>query len=237
VKPAPKKWWRIAAVVAMGLVLLGLLGLWGSDLKVKTQYGTIVLKNLPDDAEVLVDGETVKLKASDGGIYEISSVVAGMKHQLQVKKPGFKVFGQELEIEAGNRRTITVQLVPAAGDPADKDKKHAEVKTASGLKYIDLKEGEGVSVKRGDTVEVHYTGWLTDGKKFDSSFDRNMPFSFQLGGGKVIKGWDEGVAGMKVGGKRKLTIPPDLGYGKRGAGGVIPPDAMLIFEVELLKIK
>jgi FKBP-type peptidyl-prolyl cis-trans isomerase len=105
------------------------------------------------------------------------------------------------------------------------------------LKVEDLQEGTGNAAKAGDTVEVHYTGWLTDGKKFDSSHDRRQPFSFQLGAGRVIKGWDQGVAGMKVGGKRKLTIPPDLGYGARGAGGVIPPNAELIFEVELLKIK
>ncbi len=111
------------------------------------------------------------------------------------------------------------------------------VKTESGLQYIDLKEGTGERARSGDTVEVHYTGWLKDGKKFDSSVDRGRPFSFRLGAGQVIKGWDEGVAGMRVGGKRKLIIPPDLAYGKRGAGGVIPPDAELTFEVELLKIK
>jgi FKBP-type peptidyl-prolyl cis-trans isomerase FkpA len=129
-------------------------------------------------------------------------------------------------------------LVQAAySDDKDKDKDKKEVKTESGLKYTDLKEGEGAAAKKGDTVEVYYTGWLTDGKKFDSSVDRKEPFTFKLGAGMVIKGWDEGVAGMKAGGKRKLTIPPDLAYGKKGFPGAIPPDATLIFEIELLKIK
>jgi len=106
--------------------------------------------------------------------------------------------------------------------------------TASGLQYWDITVGGGATATAGKTVKVHYTGWLTNGKKFDSSVDRGQPFSFPLGGGQVIKGWDEGVAGMKVGGKRQLHIPPDLGYGARGAGGVIPPNATLIFDVELL---
>jgi FKBP-type peptidyl-prolyl cis-trans isomerase len=105
-----------------------------------------------------------------------------------------------------------------------------------GLTAIDDVVGEGPSAKSGDRVTVHYTGWLLDGTKFDSSKDKNQPFSFSLGAGDVIPGWDQGVAGMKVGGKRKLTIPPDLGYGVHGAGGVIPPNATLKFEVELLKI-
>lgn len=109
--------------------------------------------------------------------------------------------------------------------------------TASGLKYEDMKLGDGDVATAGKTVSVHYTGWLTDGKKFDSSKDRGKPFEFPLGGGRVIKGWDEGVQGMKVGGVRKLTIPSSLGYGSRGAGNVIPPDATLVFEVELLAIK
>ncbi len=111
-----------------------------------------------------------------------------------------------------------------------------EIVTPSGLKYVDQKIGAGPEAKTGDAVQVHYTGWLLDGTKFDSSRDRNQPFRFKLGAGQVIKGWDEGVAGMKVGGKRKLTIPSELGYGRQGAGGVIPPGATLVFEVELLGI-
>jgi len=112
-----------------------------------------------------------------------------------------------------------------------------EKMTDSGLKYEDLVEGDGDVAAAGQHVTVHYTGWLTDGSKFDSSKDRNMPFDFPLGAGHVIRGWDEGVQGMKIGGTRKLTIPPQLGYGAHGAGGVIPPNATLVFEVELLGIK
>ena len=112
-----------------------------------------------------------------------------------------------------------------------------EVTTESGLKYVDVVVGTGREAVSGNLVTVHYTGWLTNGTKFDSSVDRRDPFSFPIGSGKVIKGWDEGVAGMKVGGKRKLTIPPQLGYGARGAGGVIPPNATLVFDVELLEVK
>lgn len=108
--------------------------------------------------------------------------------------------------------------------------------TASGLQIEEMKEGTGEVAKAGTQVRVHYTGWLLDGKKFDSSKDRGQPFGFTLGGGQVIRGWDEGVEGMKVGGIRKLTIPADLGYGARGAGGVIPPGATLVFEVELLGV-
>lgn len=133
---------------------------------------------------------------------------------------------------------VTLVTVVCVGCAIAADNKEEKViTTPSGLKYVDLKEGTGPAAKKGDTVEVHYTGWLKDGKKFDSSLDRGQPFSFPLGAGRVIKGWDEGVAGMKVGGKRKLIIPPDLAYGARGAGGVIPPNAELTFEVELLKIK
>ncbi|MBU1365375.1 MAG: FKBP-type peptidyl-prolyl cis-trans isomerase [Gammaproteobacteria bacterium] len=113
----------------------------------------------------------------------------------------------------------------------------AEITTASGLVYEDTVVGEGAEAKAGQQVTVHYTGWLTNGSKFDSSKDRNDPFEFSLGMRQVIGGWDEGVQGMKIGGTRKLTIPPHLGYGARGAGGVIPPNATLVFEVELLGLR
>ncbi len=110
------------------------------------------------------------------------------------------------------------------------------ITTPSGLTIEELVVGSGAAAASGQKVSVHYTGWLTNGAKFDSSKDRGDPFIFPLGKGHVIKGWDEGVQGMQVGGKRKLTIPPALGYGARGAGGVIPPNATLVFEVELLAV-
>jgi peptidylprolyl isomerase len=110
------------------------------------------------------------------------------------------------------------------------------IETATGLGYVEIVEGAGPMPKTGETVSVHYTGWLKSGKKFDSSHDRGQPLEFPIGKGRVIKGWDEGVGSMKVGGKRKLVIPAHLGYGAQGAGSVIPPGATLIFEVELLAI-
>ncbi len=121
--------------------------------------------------------------------------------------------------------------------PLDEKEFDAATATPSGLKYIDLQPGTGISPTTGATCVVHYTGWLTNGEKFDSSVDRGEPFDFPVGRGRVIKGWDEGVASMKVGGKRRLLIPPQLGYGDRGAGGVIPPKATLVFEVELIAVR
>jgi FKBP-type peptidyl-prolyl cis-trans isomerase len=113
----------------------------------------------------------------------------------------------------------------------------ALTKTASGLQYQDIVTGTGAEAAPGQVAVVHYTGWLTDGTKFDSSRDAGQPFSFPVGGGQVIAGWDEGVAGMKVGGRRKLVIPPDLGYGAAGSPPVIPPAATLVFDVELLEVR
>jgi FKBP-type peptidyl-prolyl cis-trans isomerase len=126
----------------------------------------------------------------------------------------------------------------ALAQDKDKDKeKEKVVTTKSGLKYIDEKVGDGDEAKAGNIVEVHYTGWLKDGTKFDSSKDRGKPFEFKIGVTKVIQGWHEGVPGMKVGGKRKLIIPPDLAYGARGYPPVIPPNAELTFEIELLRVR
>ena len=121
-------------------------------------------------------------------------------------------------------------------NPSSADSDKEVVTMPSGLKYVELVEGTGTTPKAGQKVIVHYTGTLENGKKFDSSRDRSEPFSFKLGVGQVIKGWDEGLSTMRVGGRRQLIIPPDLGYGARGAGGVIPPNATLIFDVELLGV-
>jgi peptidylprolyl isomerase len=137
--------------------------------------------------------------------------------------------------------TFADDTKPTPAPEAAKNSESKMTKTPSGLQYEDIKVGTGVSPQKGQTCVMHYTGWLWEngakGKKFDSSLDRGTPFSFPIGQGRVIKGWDEGVATMKVGGQRTLLIPPDLGYGSRGAGGAIPPNATLIFEVELIEIK
>jgi peptidylprolyl isomerase len=149
----------------------------------------------------------------------------------------------------GIRKLLTALVVALSGfsvlltasHGAMAQSKGKTMTTASGLQIIDSKEGTGASPKSGQTCVMHYTGWLYEngqkGKKFDSSVDRNEPFEFPIGQRRVIAGWDEGVATMKVGGKRTLIIPPDLGYGARGAGGAIPPNATLMFDVELLGVK
>ena len=133
--------------------------------------------------------------------------------------------------------SVVSQSTPTPSKLIAMENNENQVTTASGLKYVEIAEGTGETPTKGQTVSVHYTGTLESGKKFDSSRDRNQPFEFQIGEGQVIKGWDEGLSTMKPGGRRKLIIPADLGYGARGAGGAIPPNATLIFDVELLKIK
>ena len=139
---------------------------------------------------------------------------------------------QEETAEEAGEESEAVTAARGLGTPSDEP----VVTTDTGLQYIDVRVGEGDAAEAGSTAVVHYTGWLVNGKKFDSSLDRNQTFDFPVGGGRVIKGWDQGVAGMKVGGVRKLIVPPDLGYGSRGIGP-IPPDATLVFEVELVGVK
>jgi FKBP-type peptidyl-prolyl cis-trans isomerase len=145
-------------------------------------------------------------------------------------------------------RALFAVLLAAAGPLllpafADQEKGHdstagsREVVTATGLRYVDLRVGQGDEAQVGKIIEVHYVGWLEDGTKFDSSRDHDRPFTFRLGAGDALKGWDEGLVGMKVGGKRKLTIPPDLGFGKQGVGSVVPPSAILYYEFELLGVR
>lgn len=149
---------------------------------------------------------------------------------------GILGLGLQLDIFSSSALAVTNSPHPSL-IAIDKDAKTAKtITTRSGLKYTVIKAGKGATPKKGQTVFVHYTGTLTNGKKFDSSRDRGQPFSFTLGEGQVIKGWDEGLSTMKVGERRKLIIPPQLGYGAAGAGAIIPPNATLIFDVELLKI-
>jgi len=148
----------------------------------------------------------------------------------------------EIDVQLSRRHTLAAALAFIAGGTSSALAQTGKAMTTpSGLQITDTKVGTGATPKTGQTCVMHYTGWLYEngqkGKKFDSSVDRGEPFEFPIGAGRVIKGWDEGVATMKVGGKRTLIIPPELGYGARGAGGVIPPNATLIFDVELLGLK
>ena len=135
--------------------------------------------------------------------------------------------------QSSSRRTTPVR-VPNTNAPTKVT--GDGIKTDSGLQYWDIKVGNGTEAKSGDHVKVHYTGWFTSGKKFDSSVDAQQPYSFTLGAGNVIKGWDEGVAGMKIGGKRQLHIPPELAYGEQGYKKIIPPNSALIFDIQLLAV-
>jgi len=196
----------------------------------------VCLKKLPEGPTLFV--RDIKLVTVD---LETANV-AGTTQDSLAKQWAHRLMGVIDQVNVrppGDPITPTKPAIPAnpVGD-ANISKGNANVMTTdSGLQYEDIVVGEGESPKAGQMVTVHYTGTLTDGKKFDSSRDRNQPFQFKIGVGQVIKGWDEGVMSMKVGGRRTLTIPASLGYGARGAGGVIPPNATLIFDVELLGVK
>lgn len=167
-------------------------------------------------------------------LYGLTAVVTGRSTYVRDSKP----LGTSSHTEVWVKRAGIWKAVSWVSVPLKASVLGAKaVTTDSGLKYEDIVVGTGASPQRGHQVTVHYTGTLEDGTKFDSSLDRGQPFTFQIGLGRVIKGWDEGVLTMKVGGKRKLVIPPQLGYGARGAGGVIPPNATLVFDVELLDTK
>ncbi|MBI1798303.1 MAG: FKBP-type peptidyl-prolyl cis-trans isomerase [Candidatus Eisenbacteria bacterium] len=164
-----------------------------------------------------------------------SSATAGADSKSSATSTGTSTTGGATSSTARSAMSSGAASSATAGSAVSSTPK--EVTMPNGLKYEDLRVGDGAIAESGMTATVNYTGWLTDGTKFDSSLDSGKPFSFRLDAGQVIRGWDEGVKGMRVGGKRKLTIPPDLGYGAAGAGGAIPPNATLVFDVELLGVR
>ena len=218
-------------VVQQRLVeILSLEDLAAGDVAVRTtRYGPTIY--VRDKQLLTVDGPTAR--AAGGTPEQIAPVwarrLAQVLPRVNVRR------NPNNETAAAASAPATPPAAAPAGPTAPAATKGKRVTTESGLQYEDSVEGTGATPKPGDSVTVHYVGTLTDGTKFDASTDRNEPFTFTIGRGQVIKGWDEGVMSMKVGGKRRLTIPPDLGYGARGAGGVIPPNATLVFDVELVE--
>jgi peptidylprolyl isomerase len=184
----------------------------------------LVVAQLTNNGQEAIAGELNTEQSPPSTVNEVRQPTRPQKTSLQAL------------IDSAQTNQSKAETLIARANTKQMDNSENAIATDSGLKYIELVEGEGASPQPGNTVTVHYTGTLEDGTKFDSSRDRGQPFSFKIGVGQVIKGWDEGVGSMKVGGRRQLIIPPGLGYGSRGAGGVIPPNATLIFDVELLKI-
>ncbi len=210
--------------------------IFGDDFTAINSDGSLVTKagmlEMVKSGKVQLDdirSEEFKLR-----LYGLTAVVTGRSTYIRTDKP----LGTSTHTEVWVKRAGMWKAVSWVSIPLKASVLGAKaVTTDSGLRYEDIVVGTGASPQSGHQVTVHYTGTLDDGTKFDSSLDRGQPFTFQIGLGRVIKGWDEGVMTMKVGGKRKLVIPPQLGYGARGAGGVIPPNATLVFEVELLDTK
>lgn len=186
-------------------------------------------------ALLLIVGCGNKTVDSDGdGVADANDKCPNSPPGCSVDANGCETAGELTEADKKQQTEATTAVTTQEGIPQVAGD---TVTTPSGLKYIEMTVGTGAAPAVGQTVQAHYTGWLTDGKKFDSSRDRGQTFAFPLGQGRVIRGWDEGIASMKIGGRRLLIIPPDLGYGARGAGGVIPPNATLVFDVELVGIQ
>lgn len=211
---------------------------------VKGAYGARVENTAADSVDLNFASREQLLTLPGIGENEASRIIGGRPYYMKTELIKKGIISSELFY--GIVGKVTIDLAALDREKKKEEKKALEarmkgaakkVKTRSGLVYQDIVPGTGKGATAGKTVTVDYTGWLTDGTKFDSSKDRNVPYTFVLGRGEVIKGWDEGIQSMKVGGKRRLIVPPKLGYGKKGAGNVIPPDATLIFEVELIEIR